>query len=146
MENIRRLWILGLVFSLFSCAGVKDWDEYAKYQEKKGFKREEYEKKLLKKGEKVKKGVKESLYEKEIKRTYTRLLKEPPVPLKVPDTVVRVLILPYVDESGSLNSAKYVFFKVEEGKWILGDYLIKEGKSVKVLTPLKKEEREDEGR
>jgi len=85
----------------------------------------------------------ESLYEKEVKETITKLLQAPPTPVKVPDTILRVLILPYVGEDGSLNAAKYVFVKVEEGRWILGDYLIKERRGIKVLTPLKEERKEE---
>lgn len=143
MGNIRWIWLLSVAF-LFSCASFKEWDSYAKYQEEKGFNREKYEEKVRKelKTKKEKKEKKESLYEKEVKEKVVRLLAKPPTPVKVPDTILRVLILPYVGSDGSLNTMKYVFFKVEEGKWVIGNYLIERKGGVKVFTPLKEEENE----
>ena len=143
-----RIWFLipFLVSGLVSCAGLKDWDRYEKYQADKNFSREKYEKELLK--NRIKNGKKqkkvEDLYEKEVKDSIVKLLSEPPAPVKVPDTVLRVLILPYVGKEGTLNTARYVFLKVEEGRWVLGDYLIERKKGIKLLTPL--EEGKDEGK
>ena len=142
MAVFRRFWFLAGLF-LGSCAGFTDWDEYAKYQENRGFNRQEYERKLFGNITEVS-SQKESQYEKELKNTYVNLLRNPPSPVKIPDTVIRVLILPYVSEDGSLSSSKYVFFKAEEGRWILGKYLLKEGGSPTVLTPLEEGE-EDAG-
>ena len=149
MGNIFRLWILSLVsLGLFSCANIKDWDKYEKYQAEKGFNRADYEKRLLEeKMSQVKdrgSSKEESLYEKEVKNTMVKMLKEPPTPVKVPDMILRVLILPYVGEGGSLNAMKYVFLKVEEGKWVMGDYLIEEKKGIRLLTPLEAKENEGE--
>ena len=151
MDIRSRLWILAIfgISWLFSCAGFKNWDKYEKYQADKDFSRKKYEQKLIEnKINKSKKNKdaqnKESFYEKEVKDTIVKLLKEPPAPVKMPDTILRVLILPYVSDRGSLNASKYVFLKVEEGRWILGDYLIENKKGVKILTPLK--ERKSEGK
>ncbi|MFN3263973.1 MAG: TraV family lipoprotein [Aquificaceae bacterium] len=78
----------------------------------------------------------ESLYDKEVQEKILQLLRQEPTPLKVPDTVIRVLILPYVDEKGNLVSQKYIFFRAEEGKWILGEYLLQRGKPIRELRPL----------
>jgi len=146
MGAFRRFWILVPSFFLFSCAGLKDWDMYERYQAEKDFSREKHEKKLLEKRMKKasRKKKEEDIHEKEVKETLVGLLNSPPVPVKVPDTVLRVLILPYVGEDGSLNTSKYVFLKIEEGRWILGDYLIERKKGVRVLTPLK--EKGNEGK
>jgi len=140
-----------LSFVLTSCSGML-LPYHSEYFCKRGAEggecgpvREVYEK--LESGEKGKNEKKEeSLYEKEVKETIVNLLKAPPTPVKVPDTILRVLILPYVSEDGSLNTARYVFVKVEEGRWILGDYLLGEKKGIKVLTPLKEEEKKEEKR
>ena len=52
------------------------------------------------------------------------ILKKPPIPMKTPDKILRVLFLPYVDQNNILNNYKYSFMKVEEGKWVIGDYLL----------------------
>ncbi|HHJ63325.1 MAG TPA: hypothetical protein ENJ61_00295 [Aquifex aeolicus] len=145
MGNSGRLWFLGLGVFLFSCAGIKDWDRYEKYQADRNFSRQKYEEKLLEERVKKKMEKGEDLYEKEVKKAIVSLLREPPAPVKAPDTVLRVLILPYVSQDGALNTAKYVFLRVEEGRWILGDYLIGGKEGVKLLTPLK-EGGKDEGK
>ena len=81
----------------------------------------------------------ESLYDKEVQEKILQLLRQEPTPLKVPDTVIRVLILPYVDEKGNLVSQKYIFFRAEEGKWILGEYLLQRGKPIRELRPLEED-------
>jgi len=73
---------------------------------------------------KVIKSKKETLYEKTKKETITELLKNPPAPVKAPDKILRILILPWTDKDGNLHAMKYIFVKVEEGQWILGNYLI----------------------
>lgn len=75
-------------------------------------------------------------YEKERDRKLASIVKTSPTPMRVPDTVLRVLVLPYVDDSGALTAQNYKFAKVDDGKWILGEYLVKEGSAVKMLTPL----------
>jgi hypothetical protein len=66
-----------------------------------------------------------SAVEVEREQLMMKLLKQPPVPLKTQDKVVRILFLPYVDTNGVLHNHKYSFLSVEEGKWVLGDYLMK---------------------
>lgn len=51
------------------------------------------------------------------------VLKESPTPLRTPDVMLKVLFLPYTDSKGVLHNYKDTFLKVEEGKWVLGDYL-----------------------
>lgn len=53
-----------------------------------------------------------------------QLLRKPVIPLKSNDKIVRILMLPYVDEHNVLHNYEYMYVKVEEGKWIIGDYLI----------------------
>jgi len=64
-----------------------------------------------------------SLYEIEKERKTIDVLKETPTPLRTPDTIVRVLMLPYTDNNNVLHSFYYTFLKVEDGDWVLGDYL-----------------------
>ena len=81
-----------------------------------------------------------SLYEKEVQEKILSLLKAPETPLKTPDIIMRILILPYADQNGSLVSNHYIFVKMKEGKWILGDYLIDKNKEEKrIIRPLKEE-------
>lgn len=67
------------------------------------------------------------------------MLKESPTPIRTPDTILRVLFLPYTDEAGVLRTSNYVFLKIEDGKWIIGDYLMPSSTSFRkktTLTPL----------
>lgn len=65
------------------------------------------------------------------------LIQKPVTPLRTPDTILRVLILPYEDDNGVLNGWKYSYIKVEDGKWVLADYLNSSLPSGnRVLTPL----------
>ncbi|MFA6396635.1 MAG: TraV family lipoprotein [Sulfurimonas sp.] len=77
-------------------------------------------------------------YEKERDRMLAKIVKTSPTPMRVPDTVLRVLLLPYEDDSGALTTQNYKFVKADDGKWILGEYLNKEGSAVRMLTPLTK--------
>lgn len=122
---------------LFSCAtGVRDWHDAYRYQAHKDWSLEKEKEKLPEEEEKREK----SIYEREVEEKLTRLLRTEPTPLRVPDAIVRVLILPYVDEGGNLVSQKYVFFRAEEGRWILGEYLLQRGKPIKELKPLEVKE------
>lgn len=65
------------------------------------------------------------------------LIQKPVVPLRTPDTILRVLILPYEDDNGVLNSWKYSYIKVEDGKWVIADYLNSSlASSTQTFTPL----------
>jgi hypothetical protein len=82
-----------------------------------------------------------SIYEKEIQEKVVSLLKAPETPLRTPDVITRILILPYTKEDGTLIMSHYVFAKMKEGKWILGDYLIDQQKEEsKIVRPLKETE------
>lgn len=61
------------------------------------------------------------------------VLKKPPIPMKMPDKILRVLFLPYVDQNNVLNNYKYTFMKVEEGKWVIGDYLMEPARVDRVI-------------
>ena len=86
--------------------------------------------------------VKESLYEKERKETVLKLLRTPPSPVRTPDTVLKVYVLPYTDSEGNFHAGGYMFVVVEDGEWILSEGR-REERARKVLTPL--EVRKDEG-
>ena len=51
------------------------------------------------------------------------IINKPVTPLRTPDTILRVLLLPYEDENRVLNGWKYSYVKVDDGKWIMADYL-----------------------
>jgi hypothetical protein len=97
------------------------------------------------KQEKEKKQDEESLYRREVLEKLSKMVKEEPTPLALPPTILRVFVLPYVDDQGKLITQHYIYLKVDEGKWILGDYLLKKGQPPREFTPLKKEEK-DEGK
>ncbi len=70
----------------------------------------------------------------------SNIINRPVTPLRTPDTILRVLILPYEDDNGVLNGWKYSYVKVDDGKWVMADYLNGSIPSSKMtLTPLKTE-------
>lgn len=70
----------------------------------------------------------------------SNIINRPVTPLRTPDTILRVLILPYEDDNGVLNGWKYAYIKVDDGKWVMADYLNNSMPSLKMtLTPLKME-------
>lgn len=75
-------------------------------------------------------------YEEEKLKKTLSTLKESPMPLRLPDTILRVMFLPYVDPKNVLRSSYYAFLKVEDGKWVLGEYLTSPNtrKSIKART------------
>jgi len=75
-------------------------------------------------------------YEKERDKMLSKIVKTPPIPMRIQDTVLRVLILPYVDDAGVLTAQSYKFTKVDDGKWIMGEYLLNGNDEIGVLTPL----------
>jgi len=87
----------------------------------------------------------ESLYKRELMEKLMRMVREEPTPLALPPTILRVFVLPYVDDQGRLITQHYMYIKVDEGKWILGDYLLKRGGPPREFTPLKTEG-QDEGK
>jgi conjugal transfer pilus assembly protein TraV len=62
-------------------------------------------------------------YQEALYKELAGLLKEPLTPIVAPPKVMRVLLLPYKGDSNELYMIRYVYFFVEEPKWILGDYL-----------------------
>lgn len=135
MSRAKLVVFSSLAFLMGCSAGVQDWADAYKYQASVGWSVEKEKEKLLPKPQEAKQ-AEESLYQKEQYQKLLSLLRETPTPLRVPPTIVRVLILPYVDEKGNLNAQRYVFFKADEGKWILGDYLLQKGKPIRELKPL----------
>lgn len=75
--------------------------------------------------------------ELEKQQTTMSVLKKPPIPLMTPDKYVRVLFFPYADRNNVLHNFLYAFLKVEEGKWIIGDYLMEPARVGKgIITPI----------
>lgn len=133
---MRKELVLISTLFLFSCgAGVQEWADAYRYQASAGWSVEKERAKILPATPPAEKRE-ESLYNREVQEKVMKLLREEPAPLRVPDTVIRVLVLPYVDEGGNLVSQKYIFFRAEEGKWILGEYLLQKGKTIRELKPL----------
>lgn len=134
---MRKEFVVFLLLLTGCGAKVSEWEDAYKYQAPAGWSKKKEEEKVLKDIKQEDKQVKqESIYEKDLQKKMLSLLRQEPTPLKVPDKIIRVLVLPYVDDKGNLVSQKYVFFKAEEGKWILGDYLLKKGEPLKELKPL----------
>jgi conjugal transfer pilus assembly protein TraV len=65
----------------------------------------------------------ENLYQEEVYRKLTGLLREPVTPLVVPPRVMRVLLLPYKGDGGELFMPRYVYFMADDPQWIMGSYL-----------------------
>jgi conjugal transfer pilus assembly protein TraV len=65
----------------------------------------------------------ENLYQEEVYRKLTGLLREPVTPLVAPPKVMRVLLLPYKGDGGELFMPRYVYFVADDPRWIMGDYL-----------------------
>lgn len=79
-------------------------------------------------------------YEEEKLKKTLSTLKESPMPLRLPDTILRVMFLPYVDSKNVLRNSYYAFLKVEDGKWVLGEYLTspntRKSTKARVFSPL----------
>lgn len=95
----------------------------------------------LKSIEPTKKVIKsDSLYEKERKNFLQETMYMPQIPIKTPDKILRVLVMPYVDDDKNLQMENYHFVKVDDGRWVLGEYLNgqnREKSNNRYLTPLK---------
>ena len=59
-----------------------------------------------------------ALYDK-----FGKLLKEPKTPVVSPPKTMRVLLLPYTGQDNEFYMMRYVYFFVDESRWILGDSL-----------------------
>ena len=65
------------------------------------------------------------------------IISKPVAPMRTSPTILRILLLPYENSEGVLNSWRYSFLKVDDGDWILSDHL--NAKTIggnKILTPL----------
>jgi len=86
----------------------------------------------------INKANQSSFYEEQRKKELAKIITQKNLPIKTQDKVLRVLIMPYVDNNNVLQTQNFHYTTVEKGKWILGEYLLDDGKnSVKELTPLK---------
>lgn len=74
------------------------------------------------------------------------VLKKPPTPVRVPDSILRVLILPYTGEDGSLYGARYVYMVVRDGTWVIGgdvvNSLYDQSSEFKPLSPVQDSQEE----
>lgn len=52
---------------------------------------------------------------------FTGLLKEPVSPIVAPPKTMRVLLLPYTGQDNEFYMLRYVYFFVDEPRWLLGD-------------------------
>lgn len=87
---------------------------------------------------KIDNNITDSIYEINRKSELANLIKSPAIPVKTPDKIIRVLLMPYVDKNNILQTSSFMFTKVDEGKWIIGDYLNNEGEfTPQTLSPLK---------
>ena len=66
----------------------------------------------------------ENRYRAALLDTFTGLLKEPVTPVVAPPKTMRVLILPYTGQDNELNMLRYVYFFVDEPRWLLGDTIM----------------------
>ena len=67
-------------------------------------------------------GTKElSLYQKDMLKKMTKLIKQPKTPIVVPPRTMRVLILPYVNDQNELEMGRYVYFFTGKPKWIFSE-------------------------
>ncbi|HDM76877.1 MAG TPA: hypothetical protein ENG51_10455 [Deltaproteobacteria bacterium] len=140
-KMIRKLVLLLVVgFTVYGCAhgpkikSLPEQDITIEHITKDKEKQEAIKKLIIRKAEEIaskrmaelarEKQLKQKEIEKEQHRVLKQILKSPPVPIKVPDTILRVLILPYVDANGVFHQYSYLYLKVDEGKWLLGDYLL----------------------
>jgi len=136
---MRKVWIFLGVFLAGCSAGVKDWKDAYKYIEPKTSKPKETVREVRKEEEKDQ----ENLYRREVLEKLSKMIHQEPTPLAMPPTILRVFVLPYVDQQGRLITQHYIYLKVDEGKWILGDYLLKKGSPPRELHPLRKEDKNE---
>ncbi len=69
-------------------------------------------------------GKTETLYQKEVNKKLTAMLKQPNTPLIAPPKVMRVLMLPYKGDLNELYMMRYVYLMTDDPRWVIGDYLI----------------------
>ncbi|WP_418180605.1 TraV family lipoprotein [Aliarcobacter lanthieri] len=123
--NIKLL-IMGFSASIFLLTGCANKNSV----ENNGLKKVQKEQSIV---------LVDSLYEKERKAFLSETMYSPKIPVKTPDKILRILLMPYVDEDMNLQTENFHFVKVDEGRWILGEYINGQERSnnPKTLTPLK---------
>lgn len=57
------------------------------------------------------------------------ILRQANKPIRSTEKVLRVLILPYVNSEGELNEHRYTYFTVDQGEWVVGEYLYPKGQN-----------------
>lgn len=77
----------------------------------------------------------ESLYGQEQAQLTRNLIKTPPIPIKTPNTILTLLFYPH-DDDGTLIGHFYAFMEINDGKWVVGNYLNKQKDGEKIITPL----------
>jgi conjugal transfer pilus assembly protein TraV len=66
----------------------------------------------------------ETLYQREVNKKLIEILKAPNTPLISPPRLMRVLIFPYKGDQNELYMMRYVYFIVDDARWVVGNYLI----------------------
>ncbi len=59
-----------------------------------------------------------SLYQRDMLRKMSGLIKQPKTPIVIPPKTMRVLILPYVNSQNELEMGRYVYFFVGKPRWL----------------------------
>jgi conjugal transfer pilus assembly protein TraV len=85
--------------------------------------KEELKSEKPKEGDALKSQDKKNDYQEALYKELAGLLKEPITPVVAPPKVMRVFLLPYKGDANELYMLRYIYFFVDEPKWILGDYL-----------------------
>lgn len=90
----------------------------------KNYNKDEVKSERLKEGDEPRpQDKKNNDYHESLYRELSGLLKEPLTPMVAPPKVIRVLLLPYKGDANELYMIRYIYFFVDEPRWILGDYL-----------------------
>jgi conjugal transfer pilus assembly protein TraV len=63
----------------------------------------------------------ENRYRAALLDTFTGLLKDPVTPIVAPPKTMRVLLLPYTGQDNEFYMLRYVYFFIDEPRWLLGD-------------------------
>ncbi|MBI5328317.1 MAG: type IV conjugative transfer system lipoprotein TraV [Deltaproteobacteria bacterium] len=66
-------------------------------------------------------------YKSTLQKKLTNLIDNPVTPVVIPPKALRVLIFPYASKS-ELYMPRYIYILIDDPKWVVGDYLIKEGR------------------
>lgn len=67
-------------------------------------------------------GLSDSSYRSSILQEQLKLLKNPVKPIRIPEKIQRVLLFGYA-EGDELYSPQWGWYKLEDGRYLLGDYL-----------------------